>query len=70
MFCYDYRVQNRALTQSARNARSKVELHATWSYKERWDFSTSEANQRRRIVRKDGGARSNMAGIICPPWSD
>ena len=23
--------------------------------------------QRRRIVQKDGGASSNMAGIICPP---
>ena len=27
--------------------------------------------QRRRIVQKDGGgASSNMAGIICPPWSE
>ena len=27
-------------------------------------------NQRRRIVQKDGGASSNMVGIICPPWSE
>ena len=26
--------------------------------------------QKRRIVRKDGGARSNMAGIICTPLSE
>ena len=26
--------------------------------------------QRCRIVRKDGGAPSNMVGIICPPWSE
>ena len=26
--------------------------------------------QRRRIIQKDGGASSTMAGIICPPWSE
>ena len=26
--------------------------------------------QRSRIVKKDGGAICNMAGIICPPWSE
>ena len=28
-----------------------------------------DSSQRRRIVQKDGGASSNMGGIICSPWA-
>ena len=37
---------------------------------ENTNLDSHNFSQRRRIVQKDGGARSNIAGVICPPWSE
>jgi hypothetical protein len=46
-----------------------IELVAAYQNSRFFPLGAIFTIQRRRIVQKDGGARSNIAGLICPPWS-